>query len=272
MSEEMKNRLLDLLADKAIVGLDEAEMRELQELEAMFPEFRGDNSFDLTAAAFDLTGLEIEQMPESLQAKLASDADQHFGFSDAVESEIQKTFEFEPTQKSSFWQWLGWPVAALATLALALNVWYTSTQKPVDKVEVPQIPSASELRQKLLVESADVVSVSWAEPVKEKAVGITGDIVWSNAKQTGYMRFRGLPRNDRAKEQYQLWIFDENQDTKTPLDGGVFDVNEDGEVIIPIKAQLKVVKPQMFAITVEKPGGVVVSKREKIMTIGKVEV
>ena len=82
---------------------------------------------------------------------------------------------------------------------------------------------------------------------------------------------RGLPKNDASKTSYQLWIFDANQDDKTPVDGGVFDINSEGEVIIPIDAKIKVGKPQMFAVTAEKPGGVVVSKRDKIVTIAKVQ-
>jgi anti-sigma-K factor RskA len=95
-------------------------------------------------------------------------------------------------------------------------------------------------------------------------------VVWSDEKQAGYMRFRGLPANDPTKQTYQLWIFDETQDPKTPIDGGTFDVNADGEVIIPINAKLKARKPAMFAVTVEKPGGVVVSDRKNIVALAKV--
>jgi hypothetical protein len=50
----------------------------------------------------------------------------------------------------------------------------------------------------------------------------------------------------------------------------VFDVTSGGEVIVPIHAKLKVTKPTLFAVTVEKPGGVVVSKRERIVVLAKV--
>jgi hypothetical protein len=50
------------------------------------------------------------------------------------------------------------------------------------------------------------------------------------------------------------------------VDGGVFDVDrETGDVVVPITARLKVVEPTLFAVTIEKPGGVVVSKRERIV-------
>jgi len=77
--------------------------------------------------------------------------------------------------------------------------------------------------------------------------------------------------NDTTKETYQLWIFDKTQDPATPIDGGTFDIKSGGEVVIPVNAKLKAKGPQMFAITIEKPGGVVVSKRGKIAALAKVE-
>ena len=45
-----------------------------------------------------------------------------------------------------------------------------------------------------------------------------------------------------------------------PIDGGVFDVPAGvGEHVVRIEAKLQVLRPQAFAITLEKPGGVVVS-------------
>lgn len=79
------------------------------------------------------------------------------------------------------------------------------------------------------------------------------------------MRFVGLAVNDPRQLQYQLWIFDKNRDQAFPVDGGVFDITPAGEVIAPITAKLPVGEPMLFAVTVEKPGGVVVSKRERIV-------
>ncbi len=78
------------------------------------------------------------------------------------------------------------------------------------------------------------------------------------------MRLRGLPVNDAAKLQYQLWIFDGGRSHKQPVDGGVFDVGQ-GETLVPIRARLDVRQPKLFAITVEAPGGVVVSEQEHIV-------
>ena len=84
------------------------------------------------------------------------------------------------------------------------------------------------------------------------------------------MRFRGLTMNTPTVEQYQLWIFDKNQSEQTPIDGGVFDIDSDQEVIIPIQAKLRVREAYLFAITIEKPGGVVVSSRERLPLLAAV--
>ena len=47
--------------------------------------------------------------------------------------------------------------------------------------------------------------------------------------------------------------------------------NSSSEVIIPIDAKLKVSRPHMFAVTVEKPGGVVISEQERIVVLAKME-
>ena len=117
----------------------------------------------------------------------------------------------------------------------------------------------------------DMIKASWSGGNYPGSKEVEGDIVWSDSEQAGYMRFQGLPVNDREAETYQLWIFDESQDEKTPIDGGTFDIDQNGEVVIPVNAKLTARHPKMFAVTMEKPGGVVVSKREKVVAIGKLE-
>ena len=116
-----------------------------------------------------------------------------------------------------------------------------------------------------MLAAADAVEIAWSVTEDPAAAGAGGDVLWSTARQAGFMRFRGLPVNDPAVSQYQLWIFDAKQDERYPIDGGVFDVTEDGEVVVPIEAKIAVVEPTLFAITIEKPGGVVVSSRERLV-------
>lgn len=291
---ERQERLLDLLTQREISRLNKDEEQEMKDLLDIFPEWRDDETLSITAAAINLSAVGAdEEMPAHLQAKILASADQYFS---RLEESKGKVLEFEPRQKTApevrvnaaqdagegFFgrlfktYWLGWAVAGAACLALAFNVWTTRNAPPqiVQNTPVqttPAPPGLAQQREQLLASAKDVVTTSWTDIDPKKPFNVQGDVVWSNAEQRGYMRFRNMPVNDRAKETYQLWIFDENQDTKTPVDGGVFDVDANGDVIIPIDAKIKVQKPVMFAVTAEKPGGVVVSKREKVLAIAKVE-
>jgi anti-sigma-K factor RskA len=197
-------------------------------------------------------------------------------FFDSQEEEMQPTFEFAP--KKSFWQSLGWGVAALACIALAVNVYLTRLQPlnnqagnipPVTQTPTPK-PNVNQQLEQFLASDRNVIKAEVAKADPKSPVEITGDIVWSAEKQEGFMRLRGLPANDPTKSTYQLWIFDEAQDEKYPVDGGVFDVNMDGEIIIPIDAKINIKNPKLFAVTKEKPGGVVVSDRKGIVAVAKV--
>lgn len=278
MTEEQNEKLFDLLAKKAIYGLDESEARELASFDAESTELEF-RSLEMTAAAINLAGLEVEEpMPAFLRERIL-DSGEEFIRSRQPESAWPPPKEAQspaPARLGAWFGWTGWAAAALASIALAVNIWSTRMQPPpnianVPPVEAPRTLTPNELREELLRSEANIYKASWGAGNVKEFTDISGDIVWSEAKQTGYMRFRGLPVNDADKTCYQLWIFDKTQDKATPIDGGTFDVKTEGEVVIPITAKLKALGPEMFAITIEKQGGVVVSKREKIAALAKVE-
>ncbi len=294
MNEEQRDTLFDLLTEKAVYGLDENEQGQLDQLDDgnLENEFL---SLEMTAAAIGMAGLtDIEPMPEHLQDKISADAQSLFAATDAEPAVVDTTTVEEPSPDAawppirpvityadenpggSIFGWMGWAAAATACVALAINLWFTQPQ-PVEQAgtktpaETPRIFTPTEMREQLLNTTPNMVRAEWAAGNVAALKQIAGDVVWSDEKQAGYMRFRGLPVNDTQKETYQLWIFDQTQDSKTPIDGGTFDVDSDGEVVIPINAKLKARGPSMFAVTIEKPGGVVVSDREKIAALAKVE-
>jgi anti-sigma-K factor RskA len=125
-----------------------------------------------------------------------------------------------------------------------------------------------------LAEDPHAVTVAWKagkDPTVAAAGDDLGDIVWSPARQRGFMRIRGLAVNDPAVAQYQLWIFDAERNADYPVDGGVFDVAVGSEeVVVPMDPRLPVGRATLFAVTVEKPGGVVVSTRERLPLLAAV--
>lgn len=268
MSEDKNEILTDLLIAKAAYGLTEAESRQLAELD----ENQNDASIEMTMAAFAVAdfGEKPEAMPDALRSKILVGADQFFGVENV--EDLQPTFTLGPPARTPLLSWLGWAVAAVAISALSLNLYITQFAPQPQVVVAPPIDkprSVEELRNELMVSAPDLEKASWSAGKMPELTDVSGDVVWSDKQQTGYMRLKGLPANDPAHEQYQLWIYEENQGDKTPIDGGVFDVAENGEVIIPIEAKLRTKNPKMFAITIEKPGGVVVSKGEKVAAIAK---
>ena len=122
-----------------------------------------------------------------------------------------------------------------------------------------------------LAARAGTLRLDWAATESDPASGgASGEVLWNNDLQQGVMRFTGLALNDPTVEQYQLWIFDGERDDRYPVDGGVFDVTG-ASVEVPISARLDVDRPVLFAVTVERPGGVVVSGRERIVMAAAVE-
>ena len=288
MSNKIEDeKMLELLADQAVFGLSEKELRELERLENEYPNLSLDPTFEVAAAAVGLSKIDSsEHMPASLQSKILADADEFFGAAQVVNEEPRKHEVVEPVTetvesnvrtvefdepKRPFWQWLTPVFAGIGCLALIANIWITySGQQEVavqkkDPVESPKVLTSSEKRDQFIASAKDVIRTSWTSPAKDE--NLKGEVVWSTEKQEGYMTFKGLPKNAADKETYQLWIFDETPLEAHPVDGGVFDINADGEVVVPIDAKIRTGAPKAFAVTVEKPGGVVVSKREKIVAL-----
>ena len=281
MSNNMDERLLDLLCDKAVRGLTEAEERELAALSSGVDVEMDAQSLEFAAAAVMLAETDIEPMPAHLEAKIREGAERHFAAlreQKAGEPDVRTVQWAQP--KRSFLDWFGWPVAAAASVALIFTIFYN--QQRVNRLEAqlqemqrptpaPAEPTLVQKRDELIREARDLTRASWTKGNVKESEGVMGEVVWSDEKQMGYMTFRGLPPNDPNREAYQLWIFEQADLEAHPKDGGVFNVAETGEVIVPIEAKLKAETPKAFAITIEKPGGVVVSGREKIAALAPVK-
>ena len=276
MNEQTEDRLLDLLCKQVSEGLTSDEQRELSGLERTVESKVDLNSLEMTAAAIAVSGFRADDpMPDRLKAGILARADEHFsGHPKAGVRDVRLAIESENTSMP-VWGWLGWAAAALASIALAFNV-YQNSDRTDERAGVrspsptPEVLSPSQSRDRLISSVPDVVKADWGGG-NVAGLELVGDIVWSDAMQQGYMRFQNLPKNDTAQYTYQLWIFDETQDEKTPIDGGVFDVTADGEIVVPIDAKLKARGPKAFALTMEKPGGVMVSKRDRVVALAPVK-
>jgi anti-sigma-K factor RskA len=259
--------LHELLADDAAGALTEAERRQFEPLLREAPADARE-AYLRTASLVQVTCLEqdrrhFRRMPSNLRARLLEQGHQALARQStspvadigaarerrrAVSTPAEASSTVAP-RRGSMAAFGGWAVAACLAVALAANLLGPSAgMQPVGPTP--------DSRAALLADAA-TVTLPWSAG-DERYGAVTGDVVWSDRTQSGFLRLAGMPVNDPARAQYQLWIIDPDRDSH-PVDGGVFDVTSSGEVIIPVQARLSVDRPTTFAITLEKPGGVVVS-------------
>lgn len=276
----------ELMLERATQGLSPQQETELEELLARHPELQ--DGYELAAAAVELACLEVdEKLPESLRAELEARGRRFQGDRRGnvahfpTTREPRKKAPAPATPARSRARGSGWWAAA-ACLALAAVGWWLALRAPelgnsavpqpqVVTYELPaEIETPAAQRRALLESGDDVLLLEWSATEDPLAQGASGDVVWSPQEQTGYLRFTDLAANDPSEAQYQLWIFDATRDERYPVDGGVFDVPRgEGEVIVPITAKLPVEQATLFAVTLEPPGGVVVSDRERLVLLAQ---
>lgn len=246
-ASERRERLLDLLAARATEALSAEERSELDALILEFPDVDVDQ-FDLAAAALEVSRPAADEtLPHDLRRRLL-DRNPH--------RSARESRAAPPRRERGA---LAWGVAAAAVAALLLLMLPPRSVQP-------------EHGRQALLAAAQTLQLNWTATEDELSrSGASGDVVWNNRRQQGYMRFDGLTANDPGVGQYQLWIFDRAQDERFPVDGGVFDVRPGEPTIVAIDAKLEIKDPYLFAITYEKPGGVVVSSRERLVLLAQTE-
>jgi hypothetical protein len=286
-------RLVDLLATRAIERLSPAEQEELNDFAARYPDADFD-SLERVAASLAISGLRIEPMPAALRARIEADAQVLLsGRAQPQPAAVVTQFPARPPRPATAWG--GW-FAAAAALVMAVVGWVQVDRLDQDRSALAarqavlegsvarlernlaekdaalselQDPSPAGLMAALQARPETLV-LPWSATDDPAAGGAEGAVLWNPAEQAGLMRFRGLEANDPTVAQYQLWIFDAERDDRFPVDGGVFDVPAGAdEILVPIRARLPVGEAVLFAITVEAPGGVVVSSRERIALVAQ---
>ena len=248
------------------------------------------NELEFAAAAVELAllrraGGQLSVLPAELAGRIGRDAQSYLPRPMAIGPMSIEPIGARPIAQASGGQPVGrsrialagwWTAACLA----GVLVWQWNAAS-----RIATLPSGdgklAMLRSELLAEDPKAVTVAWKKAGDDSAivagqadvetVGGLGDVVWSPARQQGTMRFRGLAANDPTVAQYQLWIFDAERDEAYPVDGGVFDVTSAaGDVFVRIDPRLRVSRATAFAITVEQPGGVVVSSRKRLPLLAAV--
>jgi len=273
------DEMFDLLADRAAFGLDDDEATQLDALidrHGWVREDCLDEVAALLAVSFEEADAASEEMPADVAERIRAGV--HAAIDAGDPGVLGRIGPADPTTGDApiapagggggVMGWLGW-VAAAAAIAVAVMVANpTETARPQNRAQlvawIDQHPAA--------------VQWDWAPGLVDPDEDATGLVTFDPETQEGYMLIKGLEPNDPRFQQYQLWIWDQEREPDPanpaplaenvhPVDGGVFDVNGEGEAVIPIDAKLIVGKPYLFAITVERPGGVAKSGKEHVPLI-----
>lgn len=255
--------LLDLLARRATEGLSREEEAQLSSLLDAHPGVSADE-FASTVATLDVVARPRDTMPAVLRARVL--AQSPAAANAALSSATVTPLTVRSCASSSGW----WAAAACFILAVA-GWWPRVVSTPGLS---PAAPADAAVAREALAARQNVLHVQLAAGPGAANTPLAGDVIFDPATQTGYLRFRGIPANDPRLAQYQLWIADGSRTQPEPVDGGVFDVPTaiaNGDVIIPFRAKLQVGAAAAFVITQEQPGGVVVSRQERVLALGRVD-
>jgi hypothetical protein len=249
-AEKALHRFDELNAGRVLGDLNS---KEISEWKILAEEHEHSNAIDLELLA---TELELKHtqpcdLSSSLSNKLIS----------TIPSFVKsaKYPKQSSTQIVSILPWLGWAVAAC--LIVMFNL-------PMQK-EVTETPLSVSQKLETLIASYPNTQRLAFDPASPSYSEVSGEVIWNDERQEGYMSLASLPVNNPTQNQYQLWIVDPERD-ELPVDGGVFDIpSGTGPSIIPIRNALPIKKPVAFVITLEQPGGVVKSKQEVVVALAK---
>lgn len=255
-----KELLLDLLVVQSTQPMSDDENIELQRLLKEYPEYNNyefDEIASLAHMSYHLNDKRIhDKLPSDIKSKILNSQKKidSLSFYKIKINDFMRSLFYKPAY--------AWAITVLLTIGLSFSMIEFKNYENNFKY----LPLK---RGVLQLTSNDLIEYPWYSKESDFALA-KGDIVWSNKSQKGFIKISGMPINDPLQKQYQIWIIDPIK-YKQPVDGGVFNIKIVGkDIIIPINPKLPISNAKGFAITIEQPGGVVVSSQNLILTAPKV--
>jgi anti-sigma-K factor RskA len=248
-------------------ALSETEAREFRQKLHADPELQAQVA-RLSAAIGALAGsVPAVEPPPQLRAKIFAQI-----------APQQKTISL-PERKPGFASWLPWSFAAcLAVLCLMLFAQDTRLRRQVS-AQQQRISSLDQLATSLQAATNDlqkaVLALQETNRLANLRIAMLNSLLadapkavavslWDNSKQEGVFVVQNL-KPLPADRDYQLWVLDNGT---TPVDAGVFRVNEDGSLRVEFKAKAAIKVAGKFAVTEEVSGGVASPTLKNMVLLG----
>lgn len=266
-------RLLELLAAESIADLTADEAAELGALLRRVPPVvdargqpvsrAGASAVVGTLLAASASGSDVQPLSPALRARLIAQGEAIVAGAAVRPAAVPHRIGSGRRTWIGPVGWAGWAAAVVST---TFFVWQVMTNQP---------PQLADRLADVLSDTTGTVRIALAPQTDPLSNGLAGEVIWNRSGQNGFLRVHGLAQNNPAKEQYQVWLVDASRRAgDQAVDCGVFDSTSGfargDDVYIPICAKLPVGTPVAFAITVERPGGVVTSTRERLLATADV--
>lgn len=263
-----------IIEEYALGNLSKQEQAELECLSSTYPEIAAElNETLISLTIFAEIGATTpdpkmrEQIWESL----------NFGNESANVIQFVNTDKTVKSNAGKPSQWNYAVAAVLAVVAIATTFWAINTNNELNQAEteIAQLNTTnqnivsdfSELRD-IVNKNNEIYALPNAQIIKldgipDKSPKSMAYAIWD--KETGdvYLDVKNLPKNPKGM-QYQLWTISEKGQ---PVSVGVFDQNNQKELMNLGKADTSV----MFAVTLEKAGGVQSPTMSEMYVAGKVQ-
>jgi anti-sigma-K factor RskA len=178
----------------------------------------------------------------------------------------QKTISL-PERKSGFSLWLPWSLATCLALLCVLFFAQDNRLRQTIGEQEKQIDNLNSLAASLSAATNHLQQTVLALQETNRLAGLKIAMLnslladapkaiavslWDNEKQNGVFVAQNL-KSLPVDKDYQLWVLDNGT---TPVDAGVFHVDENGGVRVEFTAKLPVKIAGRFAVTEEVKGGV----------------
>jgi len=184
-----------------------------------------------------------------------------------------------PERKTGFAAWLPWSLATcLAILCLLLSMQNGQVKKAL-AAQAQQISDLNQLAQSLESATNNLQQTVLALQETNRLAGLriamlnsllsdaptaVAVSLWDNSKQEGVFVVQNL-KPLPADRDYQLWVLDNGT---TPVDAGIFRVDENGNVRVEFKTKSLIKVAGKFAVTEEAKGGVASPTLKNMVLIG----
>jgi anti-sigma-K factor RskA len=235
-------------------ALSEAEAREFKKAMHANPELQKFVESLSTATSALAGAVPMIEPPPQLRTKILAQV-----------IEPQKIISL-PERKFNPLAWLPWALATgFAALSIVLNLQDSQLRKTVG-AQMQQINNLDQLAQSLQSVTNSLQQTVFAlqetNRLANLKIAMLNSLVadsptavavslWDNEKQDGVFVAENL-KTLPADKDYQLWVLDNGT---TPVDAGVFHVDENGRVRVDFKTRLQIKIAGKFAVTEEAKGG-----------------